>query len=558
MKTAINRKMFRRIIFCCLVICLIVGYLQIQAQAQHAPLPTTKNGFVVISHRGNHVKVPENTVASIKEAINAGADYAEIDLRTTKDGFLVLSHDVTVDRMTNGKGNVKDLTLEEIKKLEIVEHADKQDKKIYHIPEFKEILEVSKQHINIYLDFKDADPVEAYQQIKDAGMEKNVVVYLNKREDYSKWKKVAPAMPLMASVPHEIKTAAQLGFFLSVAQLEVLDNITDSSMLALAKQKGIAVWLDCESADEAPAIWDQALSKAIQGIQTDHPENLVAYLKKTGQRDHTKASVKNESTTGYSLPPYRKLSDISYGDDKENKMDAYLPSDYEGARVIVYIHGGGWTGGDKNEFPSPMIEELVGRRGYIVVSMNYRLVHDGQNHFPAQIEDVSRLLSFINKNSRKYHYRDHEFVLMGGSAGAHLAMLYAYGYDSAKQVKAVVDFWGPSDLSDKAVRSENKDADSKVVNLLGVTDPQDPLCIAASPLLRITKESGVPTILFHGAEDPLVNVSQAEKMYQKLLSLGIPAQLQIYPHEKHGLGADAAIDAFGKTLTWLEKYYPAK
>jgi dipeptidyl aminopeptidase/acylaminoacyl peptidase len=125
-------------------------------------------------------------------------------------------------------------------------------------------------------------------------------------------------------------------------------------------------------------------------------------------------------------------------------------------------------------------------------------------------------------------------------------------------VKAVVDFWGPTDLSDKAVRNDNKDADSKVVNLLGVADPRSPICIAASPYLRITKESGVPTILFHGGEDPLVHVSQAEKMYQKLLSLNIPAQLEIYPHEKHGMSPEAAIDAFGKMLVWLEKYYPAK
>jgi glycerophosphoryl diester phosphodiesterase len=239
-------------------------------------------------------------------------------------------------------------------------------------------------------------------------------------------------------------------------------------------------------------------------------------------------------------------------------MDAYLPSDYEDARVIVYLHGGGWTGGDKSEFPKALVEELVGKRKYIVVSMNYRLVKDGKNLFPAQVEDISKALKLISGNAKKYHYRANEFALMGGSAGAHLAMLYAYGYDGDHQIKTVVDFWGPTDLADKAVRADNPDADSKVVALLGVADPQAQICHDASPYYRVSKETGVPTILFHGGEDPLVHYTQAEKMYKKLLELGIPAEYDFYPHDKHGMAPASAVDVFTKTLAWLEKYYPAK
>jgi glycerophosphoryl diester phosphodiesterase len=189
--------------------------------------------------------------------------------------------------------------------------------------------------------------------------------------------------------------------------------------------------------------------------------------------------------------------------------------------------------------------------------MNYRLVRDGKNIFPAQMEDIHQLLAFLSANAQQYHYNGNVFALMGGSAGGHLAMLYAYGYDSARQIKTVVDFWGPTDLSDKAVRADNKDADSKVVNLLGVSDPEAPVCRIASPFYRVTKETGVPTILFHGGEDPLVHVSQAEKMYKKLLSLNVPAQYEYYAHEKHGMGPEASIDVFAKTLVWLNKYYPS-
>lgn len=68
-------------------------------------------------------------MAAIDAAINAGADYVEVDLRTTKDGHLVLRHDEKIDRTTNGKGLVKNLTLAEIAKFTTVG----KDKKVCHI-----------------------------------------------------------------------------------------------------------------------------------------------------------------------------------------------------------------------------------------------------------------------------------------------------------------------------------------------------------------------------------------------------------------------------------------
>jgi len=205
----------------------------------------------------------------------------EIDLRTTKDGFLVLSHDATVDRTTDGTGNVKDLTLAGIKQLKIdapgldgVPNASE-----YHIPEFKDVLQACKGKINIYLDFKDADAGETYRQLVAAGMEKNVVVYLNKVPQYADWRKVAPAMPLMSSIPREVKMPEQLESFLSKARLEVLDNIYDTTLLPVVRAKGISVWLDVEGPNENEALWRLTMEKGIQGMQTDHPEALIGWMK---------------------------------------------------------------------------------------------------------------------------------------------------------------------------------------------------------------------------------------------------------------------------------------
>src|SRR5215471_14781619 len=76
------------------------------------------NGVWVVGHRGFKLVAPENTIASFEAAAAVGADYMELDVHQTKDGELVLMHDGKVDRTTNGKGAVRDLTFAEIRKLD--------------------------------------------------------------------------------------------------------------------------------------------------------------------------------------------------------------------------------------------------------------------------------------------------------------------------------------------------------------------------------------------------------------------------------------------------------
>ncbi|MGN7824843.1 glycerophosphodiester phosphodiesterase family protein [Chitinophaga sp. 22536] len=520
---------------------------------QAAPLPATKNKFVVVAHRGNHVNMPENTVAAINATIQCGADYAELDLRTTKDGQLVLMHDGTVDRMTNGKGKVSDLTWADIKQLKV----NSKDGKDYRVPTFAEALRAAKGKVNIYLDFKDADVAETWKQVQAAGMEQQIVVYLNSKEQYKQWRKTAPQMPLMTSVPDEVTTPAQLNYLLDNITIAVLDNVTDSAMLAVTRQHGVAVWLDAQTPSEGPATWNAVLNKGVQGMQSDHPEALVGYLKKNNLRD---------GKTGAALPAvatssaYITLRNVPYGDaGEDNTLDAYLPENHHaGTKIIVYLHGGGWTGGDKKEFPKQLIDELAGKLHYGVVSMNYRLVRDHQNAYPAQLDDIKKALAFISSKSGKLSFDGSQFALIGGSAGAYLAMQYAYACDSSHQIKTVVDLWGPTDFTDKKTRQENKDADEKVARLLGEPDPAAKIAFDASPYHQLTKASGVPTILFHGGQDPLVDVSQAKKLHEKLTSLNIPTQFELYPTEKHGMGLTASMDVFVKVISWLKQYYPAE
>ena len=540
------------------VLLLLIAFLgNVEAKAQNAPvLPAAKNKLVVIAHRGNHVNVPENSLASYEEAIKSGADYVEIDLRTSKDGILMILHDATVDRMTNGQGNVADKTWAELQSLQL-KNPKADDPTAYRIPEFREVLRLCKNRIYIYLDFKNADVAETWKQIQAEGMEKQIVVYLNKVPDYKKWRSVAPQMPLMTSLFDEVKNKDQLRYFLGQVKIEALDNIYDKEMVQAAQSDGVSVWLDVQSPSEGPEAWNNALQKGVNGIQTDQPEVLVKYLTTNGWRN----GLSQNAASLPKKPSYQSLLDVSYGDaeGKQNLLDAFYPDNHNSnTKLIVYIHGGSWSRGDKREFPKQLIEELVGNRGYMVVSINYRLVKDGQNLFPAQIEDVKKALEFLSSKAKRYGFNGNEFALMGGSAGAHLAMLYAYKHDTKKQVKTVVNLWGPTDLTDKSIRPDGSDADNTVIRLLGTPDHKAQICVDASPLVHLTKETSVPTISFHGVEDPLVNVSQAENLHKKLQSLGTLSQLELYPKEKHGMSASAAVDVFSKMVAWLEKQYPAK
>jgi glycerophosphoryl diester phosphodiesterase len=254
--------------------------------AQTNSLPISKNKFIVIAHRGDHTDAPENTLAAVQNAINIGADFVEIDLRTTKDSQLVIMHDANIDRMTDYKGRIKDMIFDSLRQMKV---REKQHLEwgLHPFPTFKEILQLCKGKINIYLDFKDA-PVElAYNEIVANGMEHNVIVYINAPRQLTDWRKIAPQMPLMISLPKAVKTKEEMFALLDSVKIDILDgnfNEYTAETVAAAKEKHVPVWADIQSATEGAERWDKALSTNLTGLQTDHPKDLIDYLKMKGIR----------------------------------------------------------------------------------------------------------------------------------------------------------------------------------------------------------------------------------------------------------------------------------
>jgi glycerophosphoryl diester phosphodiesterase len=267
------------------LILLATCIVWINASAQPNPAPKARHKFIVICHRGDHVKYPENTLAAYAEAIKNRADYIEIDLRTTKDSVLVSMHDNAVNRMTNAKGLVKDMTLAEIEQLQ-VKSRDSLDKTVYRVPTFEEILKLCKDKIYIYIDFKNASASVTYAILKKYGMEKQVLVYINGIQQFIDWRHVASNMPLMFSLPNSVKDEEGMKTFINQVKPDILDGgwkKYTKAMLQFAGEQNIPVWPDIQSKDEDKD-WDAAIALGLKGMQTDHPAALIKYLEEKGLR----------------------------------------------------------------------------------------------------------------------------------------------------------------------------------------------------------------------------------------------------------------------------------
>ncbi len=261
------------------IICLNI-FQHVHAQVINA-LPKPRHSFIVVSHRGDHTHAPENTIQSFQNAINDSADYVEIDLRTTIDSQLIIMHDASVNRMTDGEGLIKDLTAEQIKKLKVKDKAHPEWGE-FDIPFFKGVMQLCKNKIYIYLDFKNADPSTVFKQIVELGMQKQIVVYINNQNQFYQWRKIAPTMPLMVSLPGNIKDTIGLNKFLQEVQPDILDGSFEQytiEMIHDAEQKGYLVLPDIQSINERPELWDTAVQKGLHALQTDHPGALIDYLK---------------------------------------------------------------------------------------------------------------------------------------------------------------------------------------------------------------------------------------------------------------------------------------
>ena len=243
--------------------------------------------------------------------------------------------------------------------------------------------------------------------------------------------------------------------------------------------------------------------------------------------------------------------DIEYRsvDGQSLQLNIARPQEPGGPRpCLVWIHGGGWAEGGREEFQES-IEESA-RRGFVAATISYRLTDAtqetpaGKNPFPAQIHDCKAAIRWLRSNAEKYHIDPDHIGVIGTSAGGHLSLLVGLtdakdglegtaGDDApSSRVQAVVNLFGPTDLVSQYEGSP--DVRFLIEAFCGGT-PQSAAkqCKQASPITYLTKDDP-PILTFHGTTDELVPVQQAKLLAKRCSTVGVPHTLVIFDGQGHG------------------------
>ncbi|MCC6258205.1 MAG: alpha/beta hydrolase [Chitinophagaceae bacterium] len=254
----------------------------------------------------------------------------------------------------------------------------------------------------------------------------------------------------------------------------------------------------------------------------------------------------------------RIIMDTAYGTDPKQKLDIYLPANRDHTtKLLIMIHGGAWNAGDKSEGAYTQAIQLFRQKWpeIAVANINYRLANITNTHYNEIMNDISAAVNFMVSNKNYFKISD-TLVMMGASAGAHLAMLYAYKYNTGSHVKSVADFFGPSVLSDwEWYNSYNiwmgvaiKDL---LINFNG--EPWNkPLYDSNSPYWVATAQSA-PTIIFHGSLDVIVPLYQSQWLHSRLNTLGVANEYHEYV-DGHGFNSTNMADAITKSVIFFKQH----
>src|SRR6185369_4598236 len=239
-------------------------------------------------------------------------------------------------------------------------------------------------------------------------------------------------------------------------------------------------------------------------------------------------------------------TDVVYGEagGEPLRYDFYRPLGVSGPTPgVVFVHGGGWTGGDPSQAGGNGMH--FARRGIATISISYRLAP--AHRFPAALDDVRRGLRHVRKNAAEFNVDPDRLVLMGLSAGAHLAMHAHLARDVAalapdvpadlagvsEDVMGVVAHYGPYDLT----RRKPIDGWDPIADLMGERVGDADWIRLASPVAHAAA-AAAPILLIHGTTDTVVSHRESERMHKALVDAGRASELLLLEGAPHAFQVD--------------------
>ena len=247
------------------------------------------------------------------------------------------------------------------------------------------------------------------------------------------------------------------------------------------------------------------------------------------------------------------LRDIEYArvGNKSLKLDLYLPEGQGPFPLIIWVHGGGWTSGDKSlSADSPQIRQAA--RGYAVASINYRLSQTAK--FPAQIEDCKAAIRWLRAHATQYNLDPSRIAAWGSSAGGHLVALMGTSagatdlegdggnLDYSSRVQAVVDWFGPIDLLKMSADSlsfpcnliDHNSVFSPESLLIGCAIQSCPDKTERANPINYVSADDPAFLIMHGTDDCLVGPTQSQRLFNALTAAGVEASLKFIEGAGHG------------------------
>jgi len=270
-------------------------------------------------------------------------------------------------------------------------------------------------------------------------------------------------------------------------------------------------------------------------------------------------ACKKETNYNNTILPKQEFFDVAYGSDELQKMDVYLPEGRtdSSTNIIIMVHGGAWTEGDKSDFNDAVAVLQSQLDNFALFNINYRLLTQANdttwvNIWPAQIDDVNNAFDFIVSNAIEYHVNPNEIVIAGASAGAHLALLEGYKYNTNRRIKAVIDLFGPTDMKALFNSLTNVVFRSYIQLFMSGTPETNPgNYYNASPLFFVSSNSP-STQIFHGAEDALVPISQSDSLNNRLTAAGVSHEYNVYEGQGHGWTGEKLTDTYDKIISFIK------
>ena len=238
--------------------------------------------------------------------------------------------------------------------------------------------------------------------------------------------------------------------------------------------------------------------------------------------------------------------DLEYAvvDSISLKLDLYLPATAPPHPLIVWVHGGAWRRGSKDNVP---ITDML-QRGFAIASVGYRLTPVAP--FPANARDIKAAIRFLRANAARFGIRPEPFILAGASAGGHLAALVGVtnGHgalegrlgehtDQSSDVSAIVSFYGASNLTTILQQSTPHGLSVRepaLQLLLGGSPEEFPkLAKLASPVFHVDALDP-PLLLIHGDQDPQMPINQAHELHGAYKKRGRPVHFEVIHGGVHG------------------------